>query len=276
MSMPTPPLAAISAAADVRPAAPRSWSATSRPRSSSSSEHSISFFSANGSPICTLGRLASSPSPSSALASTDAPPIPSRPVAEPSRTTRCPARRRPRARVLAARQPDAHRVDQAVLLVGRLEVDLAADGRHADRVAVVADAGDHVVEQVARALAASPSSPKRSESSTAIGRAPTAKTSRRIPPTPVAAPWNGSTALGWLCDSTLNATRPAVADVDGAGVLARAHHARAGPSVGSVRSSGASACRSSAPTTAARSIASSTAVGVAPEAARRSARTRTR
>ncbi len=27
-----------------------------------------------------------------------------------------------------------------------------------------------------------------------------------MPPTPVAAPWNGSTALGWLCDSTLNAT----------------------------------------------------------------------
>src|SRR2546421_390189 len=49
------------------------------------------------------------------------------------------------------------------------------------------------------------SSPKRRESSTAIGRAPTAKTSRRMPPTPVAAPWNGSTALGWLCDSTLNA-----------------------------------------------------------------------
>ena len=29
--------------------------------------------------------------------------------------------------------------------------------------------------------------------------------SRRIPPTPVAAPWKGSTADGWLCDSTLNA-----------------------------------------------------------------------
>ena len=40
----------------------------------------------------------------------------------------------------------------------------------------------------------------------AIGRAPTAKMSRRIPPTPVAAPWKGSTALGWLCDSTLKAT----------------------------------------------------------------------
>src|SRR3954452_20630053 len=51
-----------------------------------------------------------------------------------------------------------------------------------------------------------PSSPNRSESSTAIGLAPRAKTSRRIPPTPVAAPWNGSTALGWLWDSTLNAT----------------------------------------------------------------------
>ena len=49
-------------------------------------------------------------------------------------------------------QAERHRVDQAVLLVGRLEVDLAADRGHADRVAVVADAGDRVVEQVARAL----------------------------------------------------------------------------------------------------------------------------
>jgi len=48
--------------------------------------------------------------------------------------------------------------------------------------------------------------PKRSESSRAIGRAPMVKTSRRMPPTPVAAPWYGSTALGWLCDSILNAT----------------------------------------------------------------------
>ena len=40
----------------------------------------------------------------------------------------------------------------------------------------------------------------------AIGRAPMVKMSRMMPPTPVAAPWNGSTALGWLCDSILNAT----------------------------------------------------------------------
>ena len=67
------------------------------------------------------------------------------------------------------------------------------------------------------------SSPKRSESSTATGRAPSAKTSRRMPPTPVAAPWNGSTAEGWLWLSTLNDDREPVAGVDRAGVLARAH-----------------------------------------------------
>jgi hypothetical protein len=48
--------------------------------------------------------------------------------------------------------------------------------------------------------------PNQSPSSSATGRAPIATMSRRIPPTPVAAPWNGSTADGWLCDSTLNAT----------------------------------------------------------------------
>src|SRR5437764_678966 len=30
--------------------------------------------------------------------------------------------------------------------------------------------------------------------------------SRRVPPTPAAAPWYGPTADGWVCDSTLNAT----------------------------------------------------------------------
>ena len=48
--------------------------------------------------------------------------------------------------------------------------------------------------------------PKRRPSSSAIGRAPIAMMSRRMPPTPVAAPWNGSTAEGWLWLSALNAT----------------------------------------------------------------------
>ena len=90
MSSPTSPLLAISEADDVRPAAPRSWSEVSSPRSSSSRQHSSSFFSENGSPIWTDGRFASSPSPSSALASTDAPPIPSRPVSAPSRISTLP------------------------------------------------------------------------------------------------------------------------------------------------------------------------------------------
>src|SRR5215217_4109322 len=49
-------------------------------------------------------------------------------------------------------------------------------------------------------------SANRSPSRSAIGRAPIAMMSRRIPPTPVAAPWNGSTADGWLWLSTLKAT----------------------------------------------------------------------
>ena len=89
-SSPTSPLAAISLDDDVSPAAPRSWSATSSPRSSSSSEHSSSFASSNGSPIWTVGRLLASSSPSSALASTEAPPIPSRPVRAPKSTTTLP------------------------------------------------------------------------------------------------------------------------------------------------------------------------------------------
>src|SRR5258706_3748903 len=50
------------------------------------------------------------------------------------------------------------------------------------------------------------SGPKRSESSSAIGRAPIAFPARMIPPTPVAAPWYGSMAEGWLCDSILKTT----------------------------------------------------------------------
>ncbi len=38
-----------------------------------------------------------------------------------------------------------------------------------------------------------------------MGRAPMVKMSRRMPPTPVAAPWYGSTAEGWLWDSILKA-----------------------------------------------------------------------
>ena len=55
-------------------------------------------------------------------------------------------------------------------------------------------------------LRAEDSSPKRRLSSSAIGRAPIAMMSRTMPPTPVAAPSNGSTADGWLWLSIFSAT----------------------------------------------------------------------
>ena len=71
----------------------------------------------------------------------------------------------------------------------------------------------------------------------AIGRAPMVKMSRRMPPTPVAAPWYGSTALGWLCDSSLNATaRPSPMRTTPAFSPGPATTPR--PPVGSVASSG--------------------------------------
>ena len=89
-SMPVPPRSAVSHVAQVMPAAPRSWIETTRPFAISSRVASMSSFSANGSPTWTDGRLDGSWSPNVALASTDAPPMPSRPVAEPYRTTRLP------------------------------------------------------------------------------------------------------------------------------------------------------------------------------------------
>ena len=78
--------AADSLTAHVIPAPPRSWRPSNSPWRISSSDTSISSFSANGSPICTEGRDASAPSSRVALASTETPPIPSRPVAAPYRT----------------------------------------------------------------------------------------------------------------------------------------------------------------------------------------------
>ena len=81
------PSRAISAREDASPAAPQSWSDSTSPRSTSSRLDSISFLPVNGSPICTVGRLSASSSASSALARTLAPPIPSRPVVAPYRTS---------------------------------------------------------------------------------------------------------------------------------------------------------------------------------------------
>jgi hypothetical protein len=67
-----------------------------------------------------------------------------------------------------------------------VEIDLAADRRHAEGIAVAADAGDDAGHEM-RVFGWS-GAPKRSAFIAAIGRAPMVKTSRRMPPTPVAAP----------------------------------------------------------------------------------------
>src|SRR3546814_1350478 len=48
------------------------------------------------------------------------------------------------------RDAHGHGVDQDVAVVGGIEVHLAANGRHADAVAVAADAGDHAGDEMAR------------------------------------------------------------------------------------------------------------------------------
>ena len=47
------------------------------------------------------------------------------------------------------RDADGHRVDEDVAVVGRVEIDLAADRRDADAIAVAADARDDAGDQVA-------------------------------------------------------------------------------------------------------------------------------
>ena len=54
-----------------------------------------------------------------------------------------------------------------------------------------------------RRTSGSSSDPNLRELRSAMGRAPIVKMSRRMPPTPVAAPWNGSMNDGWLWLSTL-------------------------------------------------------------------------
>ena len=81
--MPTPPLSAISQLEDVRPAAPMSWMAMMTSFSISSRHASMSSFSVNGSPTCTVGRFSSDLSSNSAEAMV-APWMPSRPVLEPT------------------------------------------------------------------------------------------------------------------------------------------------------------------------------------------------
>ena len=103
--------------------------------------------------------------------------------------------------LLMPQDAEAKDIDQRIAFETFVEIDLAADGRDADAIAVMRNAGDDAGEEPAvglddLALLLPVIGPKRSELSRNSGRAPMVKMSRMIPPTPVAAPWNGSIALG--------------------------------------------------------------------------------
>ena len=124
-------------------------------------------------------------------------------------------------------QAEAHRVDQAVLLVGRLEVDLAADGGHADRVAVVADAGDGVLEQVARALGVGGLAEAQRVEHRDRPRADREHVAQD-PADPGGRALEGLDRARVVVRLDLEGDAEPAADVDHAGVLARAHeHVRA-------------------------------------------------
>ena len=182
----------------------------------------MSFFSSNGSPIWTVGRF-SSPSSSSAEASTEAPPIPSRPVEAPIRTTALPTpAAAARTMSSVAREARGHRVHQAILLVGPLEVDLAADGRDPDRVPVVADPGDDVLEEVAGALGAQLAEAQRVEH--ADRPRPEGEHVAKDPADARRCALEGLDRARVVVRLDLEGDRVAVPDVDRAGVLPGSHH----------------------------------------------------
>ena len=150
-----------------------------------------------GSPTWTVGRLSASSSPSSWLASTEAPPIPSRrssPVEDDEPAG--PAQGAAPGLPAGGRR---HRVHEHVVAVGVVEDRLAADRQHTDRVPVGADPGDGAVE--ARSPSARAEPVQESDRPRAHSVA-----SRRIPPTPVQRPGTARPPEGWLWLSTLKQT----------------------------------------------------------------------
>ena len=77
-------------------------------------------------------------------------------------------------------------VDQRVAGIRLVEHHLPADVRQAKAVAVATDSRDDARQHASGVVPSA--GPNRRESITATGRAPMARMSRTIPPTPVAAP----------------------------------------------------------------------------------------
>ena len=210
-------------------------------------------FSSNGSPTCTLGRLAasSSSSPKPAEASTDTPPMPSRPGGRAEQHGEvADARRLAEHQPLGGQHAEAEHVDERVVRVGLVEDDLAADGRHADRVAVAGDAGHDALGDPAAAGVVERPEPQRVHQGDGAG-------AHREDVAEDAADAGGRALVGLdgrrvVVALDADGGGDAVADVDHAGVLARAdEHAR--PFGGQpAQVDAAATCTSSARTTSPR------------------------
>ena len=148
--MPTPPLSAISQEDEVRPAAPMSWMAMMASFAISSRQASISSFSVNGSPTCTVGRFSSRFVVELGRRHGGAVDAVAAGLGADVDDGQADALGRRVEDLVGAREADAHGVDQDVVVVALVEVGLAADRRHADAIAVAADAGDDAVDEVAR------------------------------------------------------------------------------------------------------------------------------
>ena len=199
--------AADSLTAHEMPAAPRSCSPSNSPASIISSDASIRSLPANGSPIWTDGRESSAPSSSVALASTDAPPMPSRPVDAPNRTSDEPACAVWDADVI---NPSAGAIPtHMTLMLGFAECGSAkwiSPPTVGTPMQLPYPPIPATTPPSSQRFRSSVRGPNISGSSSATGRAPIEMMSRTMPPTPVAAPWYGSIALGCECDSILKTT----------------------------------------------------------------------
>ena len=116
-------------------------------------------------------------------------------------------------------EADRHRIDQDVAVIAGVETHLSADGRHPERIAVAADAGDHARHQMARLGMLRRAKAQRVEA----GDRPRA---HREDIAQDAADAGGRALIGldvarMVVALHLEHHRLAVADVDDAGVLAR-------------------------------------------------------
>jgi len=116
-------------------------------------------------------------------------------------------------------QPDGHRIDQDIAVIGRVEIDLAADGGHAHAIAIAADAGHHPGHQVTGPGVVRAAEAERVE----VGDRPGAhgEDVAHDAADPGRRPLVGLDEGGVVVALHLEDHRLAVADVDHPGVLAR-------------------------------------------------------